>query len=274
MIRRTFKYGTIAAIALVVTGTFLFGRDAYSYAKSAVNGWRTSVKDSVPVEFELTRAQEMLDEILPEMQANIRTIATEEVELAALRKDIQRTEDSLADQQKKITRLTGLLESDQVYFSFGDNRYSREDLNRDLVNRFERYKEAEMILEGKKQLLVQRQRSLQAAIEMLDQSMHNKALLEQQIPALEGRHRLIKAPQSNTNPHADNSKPARTQKLLGDIKKRLDVAERVMAYEGHFVEPIQMDVVDEQELIGEVQRYFGGRPALTAAETDTGVIEE
>lgn len=266
MIRRTFKYASLAAIGLVLTGAFLFGRDAYSYAKTAVNSWRDSMRDSVPIDYELTRAQEMLDEILPEMQANIRTIAREEVELAELTKDIRRTEQSLDEQHKKITRLTGLLEGEQVYFTFGDNRYSRDDLKRDLANRFERYKEAEMILEGKRQLLVQRRRSLQAAIEMLDKARHRKAMLEQKIAALAGQHRLIQAARSGSSLDVDDSKLARTEQLLGDIQKRLDVAERVLAYEGKFVEPVQIDVVDETELIGEVQRYFGDRPVLTAAD--------
>jgi hypothetical protein len=44
---------------------------------------RGAVKDAVPIEFQIQRARDSLNDIIPEMQANIRLIAQQEVEIAA-----------------------------------------------------------------------------------------------------------------------------------------------------------------------------------------------
>jgi hypothetical protein len=256
MIRRTIKYGLITGLILVVGSFLVFGQNAWSYARSTLHGWRTSMNDSVPVEYELERAREMLDEIIPEMHANIRMIAKEEVELAHLKQDIARSEEALAEQETRISRLTNLLEGEKVFFTFGDNRYSRTEVKRDLANKFERYKEAQVVLAGKRKLLEQRKRSLQSAIEMLDKARGKKAILEQKVAALASKHRLIQAASIGSEMEMSDSTLAQADKLIADIQKRLEVSERVLAHEGRFVEPIQMDVGTEEELISEVRGYF------------------
>jgi hypothetical protein len=62
----------------------------------------------------------------------------------------------------------------------------------------------------------------------------------------------------------DNSKLAQTEKLIGEIKKRLDVAERVLAHEATFVSQVEVDVVNEKDLVAQVQQHLGspaGAPA-------------
>jgi hypothetical protein len=183
-------------------------------------------------------------------------IAKEEVELAHLKQDIARSEEALAEQETRISRLTNLLEGEKVFFTFGDNRYSRGEVKRDLANKFERYKEAQVVLAGKRKLLEQRKRSLQSAIEMLDKARGKKAILEQKVAALASKHRLIQAASIGSEMEMSDSTLAQADKLIADIQKRLEVSERVLAHEGRFVEPIQMDVGTEEELISEVRGYF------------------
>jgi hypothetical protein len=256
MIRKAVKYSVLAALILTVGSFVMFGSKAWSYARSTVHGWRTALDDSVPVEYELERARDMIDQIIPEMHANIRMIAQEEVELEQLKQDIQRSEESLSEQEIRIARLTDLLQREQAVYVFGENQYSRADLKRDLASKFERYKEAKLVLEGKHRLAQQRKGSLQSAIEMLDKARSKKALLEQKVAALAGKHRLIEAASMGSQLSVRNSKMAQAEKLLTQIQKRLAVSERVLAHEGRFVEPIQLETGSEEELIREVRGYF------------------
>ena len=57
----------------------------------------------------------------------------------------------------------------------------------------------------------------------------------------------------------DNSKLAKTEKLINQIKKRLDVAERVLAHESQFVQSIPVDTVVEEDLLMQVDEYFQTR---------------
>lgn len=276
MIRRMVKYGLLGALVLMV-GTFaVFGSRAWSYARSTVHGWRTAMEDNVPVEYELERAREMLDEVIPEMHANIRMIAKEEVELEQLKKDIQRSREAMAEQEAKISRLSDLLETQKVRFVFGKNEYTREEVKRDLASKFERYKEARLVLAGKEKLVQQRKRSLQSAIEMLDKARSRKALLEQKVAALASKHRLIEAASVGSQLNVRNSKMAEAEKLLTDIQKRLAVSERVLAHEGRFVEPIQLDTGTEEELLREVRTYFVDQPedSLAAGQLETALPGE
>ena len=95
MILRWVKWGVMGAVGVSLLGGMLFGKDLISYARSSAKGVRAAVKDSVPIEFELRRARDLLEEIIPEMQANIRVIATEEVEIAALKGEIGKQKEGL-----------------------------------------------------------------------------------------------------------------------------------------------------------------------------------
>src|SRR5205085_2275771 len=79
------------------------------YVGTSARTMRTAMKESVPVEFELARAKNMLDEIIPELQANVRLIAQEEVEVADLGHEIQQAQGSLADERTRVTKIRNVL---------------------------------------------------------------------------------------------------------------------------------------------------------------------
>jgi hypothetical protein len=258
MVTRTIKYGLVSAVILLAVGGLVFGTDVFSYLGSSAKHLRTSVKESVPMEFELQRARDMLEQIVPEIHANVRLIAQEEVEVENLKKDISQCQVAMGDDEARIQKLSGMLGGSDVYFTISDRQYPREAVKTDLARRFERHKEARDVLQGKERLLEAREKSLQAAVGMLDKARGQKELLASRIESLEGQYRLVQAAAVGSRVHVDGSKLAQTEKLISDIKKRLDVAERVLSHEGRFVEPIKIDVVNEKDLLTQVQEYFQG----------------
>lgn len=267
MIMRWVKYGAVGAGGLLLVGTLLFGGDVFSYIRSSASTVQTAVKDAVPVEFELKRARDLLDDIIPEMHANVRLIAQEEVEIANLKGDIQRHQLAMADEKVRIAKLREALTVQQVSYAFGGMQFTREQLKEDLSRRFEHFKEAEVVLAGKARLLSNRERSLQAAVQMLDRAKGQKARLEDRIAGLESQYRLIKAAAAGSRIEMDNSKLAQTERVIDDIKKRLDVAERVLAHETQFTQQIPIDTIDERDLVQQVDEYFAPKaPADVRAE--------
>ncbi len=256
MLTKLLKILLIGGVVFILVGGLFFGKDLISYAYSSAKSVRTAVKNSVPVEFELTRARDLLDRIIPEMHANIRLIAQEEVEIAALKADIERGCDSLADERQRIAKLRNSLDVERASYTFGNHKYTRADLKQDLAARFDRFREAELVFESKKRLLASREKSLQAAMQVLEQTRSQKHLLADKICTLESQHRLIKAASVGSKINIDNSKLAQTEKLIAQIKKRLDIAERVLAHESMFVQTVPVDVVTEKELIAQVDEYF------------------
>jgi BMFP domain-containing protein YqiC len=263
MILKWLKRSVIVVAGVSIVGGMLFGKDVVSYVRSSAKSVRTVVKDSVPIEFELRRAGDLLDEIIPEMHANIRQIAQEEVEVAALKVDINKSEESMKQEELRIAKLRDALAEPKAQYCFAGREYPRSYVKEDLANRFDRFKESELVLAGKKKLLVSRENSLHAAMQVLEQTRSRKKMLANKIESLSSQYRLIKATSVGSNIQVDNSKLAQTEKLIAQIKKRLDVAEHVLAHESQFVQAIPVDAVPEEDLLTQVDEYFQARDAQT-----------
>jgi hypothetical protein len=148
MLFKCIKIGLVGLVGLAIVGGLVFGGDVFSYVRSSAASVRDSVKDAVPIEFELQRARQLLEEIVPELHANIRLIAQEEVEVAELKEDIASSETGLAEERARLGKLSSLLESGVSYYVVSERSYARESVKEELGRRFERYKEAEIILAG------------------------------------------------------------------------------------------------------------------------------
>src|SRR5450432_3655253 len=267
MFFKPFKFVVMTAAGSMLAGGIIFGHDLYSYVSSSAHSIQLAVKDSVPIEFQLRRAKDLVNDIVPEMQANIKVIAQQEVEIAELKDDITQSHKSIADERVRVVKLRDGLASDQSNFTFGQIVYSRDQLKEDLAQRFDGLKEAEVILSGKERLMTNREKSLQAAEQALERTRSQKSLLESQIASLEGQNQLVKAASIGSNFQIDNSKLSQSQELISDIKKQLDVAERVLAHESKFVQPIQIDVVSDKDLLKQVDDHLASTNELPAPQT-------
>jgi hypothetical protein len=272
MVFKWLKRGVLVVVGLSLAGGLIFGKDVVSYVRSSAKSVRTVVKDSVPIEFELRRARDLLEDIIPEMHANVRLIAEEEVEVKALKVDIARGEKAIEEEQIRITKLRDALEKPQAEYCFGSREYPRSYVKEDLARRFERFKESEVVLASKKRLLATRENSLTAAMDLLERTKSHKRMLEDKIESLVSQYRLIQAAAVGSKIQVDNSKLAKTEKLIAEIKKRLDVAERVLAHENQFVQAIPVDAVEEEDLLIQVDDYFKAKDQqkrLAIAESPT-----
>lgn len=251
------RYGLASTAGVLILGGLIFGSELMSYVRTSAGSVRESVRDSVPIEFELQRARDLINEILPELHANIRIIAEDEVEIAALEKDLNATRDNVQKERKQLAALRNTLNTSQVSYEVGSREFSRSELTERLAQRLNRVKDAELILISKEKLLNNRRQSLHAAMELLDRARGRKVELEQKIESLVAQHRLVQASAVGSRVQVSDTKLARADQLLADIQKRLDVAERVLEHEISpdltFDEPI----VDEASLLAEVDEHLG-----------------
>lgn len=265
MFFKLMKLGVLSLAGAAVLGAVVFGRDVCSYATSGARSIRSSVTDNVPVEFQLRRARDLVDDIVPEMHANIRIIAQQEVEISALREDIARSNKSVGEERQRVAKLRDAMNTQQASYTFNTITYTRDQLKDDLSTRFENLREAEVVLSGKQRLLENRQKSLAAAAQVLERTRSQKALLESQISALESQNQLVKSQSIGAGVQIDSSKLAQSEKLIAEIRKQLDVAERVLSHEAKFSQEIAVDVVNEKELVTQIDDYMAGKkPTQTA----------
>ena len=78
--------------------------------------------------------------------------------------------------------------------------------------------------------------------------------------------RLIQAQGSASDLSLDDSKLAQTQRLITDLRKRLEVSQRLLARESRFVERIQIEAVDEESLLEDIDTHFENRPVTSSGD--------
>src|SRR5215208_5254360 len=109
-------------------------------------------------------------------------------------------------------------------------------------------------------------------MQTFERTRNARAQLESQISALESQHKLVQMASVGSGVQIDHSKLAQTEKLISQIKKQLDVAERVLAHKAKFVDSIPVEpTVNEKDLLSEVDSYLSSpKNASTTEEAKSG----
>jgi hypothetical protein len=256
MIVKLAKGGLLAVGVLALGAGIIFGREAWSYATSSARSVRSAVKENVPIEFQLRRARDLVDDIIPEMHANIRLIAQQEVEIDALKRDIEQSGQRIADERAQIQKLRDALLTKNESFTFAQITYTRDQVKEDLARRLENVKEADLVLTSKQRLLTNQSKALAVASQALERTRSQKSLLESQIASLASQHKLLQATSAGSAAPLDNSKLAQSERLIEEVKKQLDVSERVLAHQSRFTESIKVDAVTEREVMSDADAYL------------------
>jgi predicted nucleic acid-binding Zn-ribbon protein len=264
-------------IAMAATGLCLvlglfFGRDAASYVGTSVGWVKDSVKEAVPPEFELERARRMVRDLVPDIRKNMHVIAQEEVEVARLEREIAATEEGLVKDKAEVTRLNGDLKARPVSFNYGGRTYTEDQVKRDLKARFDRFRTKEATLESLKEIHEARLTSLQAAQQKLAGMQTSKRQLEVELQNLEARLKMVEAAQTTCDYNFDDSRLSRAKELVGELRTRLEVAQRMVDAEGTEIGEIPLDETASEDIVAEVDDYFSGNDQKVA-HVDAEVTE-
>jgi hypothetical protein len=263
LIRWTIR-GALVCAAAGAVGVALFGTDLGSYLFTGGRAMREAVSDSVPIEFELRRANDMIDELIPEMHANIRLVAQEEVEIEALEAELVAARQRCDDQRTKLTRLRDALRTEQASYTLAGQRFTRDQVKQEMNRRLDSCRNAEDLLAGKEKLLSNRRTALSAAVHHLGEMRQAKEELGAQVAAMESQFRLVQASAAGGAFELKVSKLSECRSLIKNVKRRLDVAQRVLEKEQHFVEYLPAEVVSDNDLIAQVDQYLDATPQRDA----------
>jgi regulator of replication initiation timing len=259
------KKAIIGSGAALLLALLFFGRDAASYVSTSTGYLKDSVKDSVPIEFEIERARRMVRDLVPEIRKNVYVIAKEEVEVERLQRQIDGAAANLSKDKDELLRLKTDLSSGSGSFIYAGRTYTAQQVKADLAARFDRYKTAEATLASLEEIHRARQRSLEAARQKLEAMLASKRQLQVEVENLEARLQMVTAAQTASNYHFDDSHLGRVKELISDLRTRLDVAERMVNAEGYFHDEIPLDETPPANIVEQVTDYFEQSPAERSA---------
>lgn len=264
MIKKTLISGAVVALLLGL----LFGRDAVSYVGASVGLVRDTVRETIPVEFEISRAKRMIKDLEPEIHKNMHIIAKEEVELANIRRQVTEMDATLAKSKGEIMRLKSDLERGDSNFVYAGKQYTGKQVETDLAQRFDRHKTKEQTVERLRQIMSAREKGLVAANEKLKEMQSARQQLDVEVANLETRLEFVKVAQTSSQVNFDNSRLSRTKELLSEIKTRIDVAEKLVNAETTYPGEITLDEAETRNIAEEVTRHFNGDESANIVKLD------
>ncbi|MEC8555272.1 MAG: hypothetical protein VXZ82_09740 [Planctomycetota bacterium] len=258
--------GAVAAVGLLSTGAMSYVRTGYNTASAAV-------KESVPIDWEIKRARDMIKSLKPEIDKSRALVAREEVKVARLAKEVQAKEEMLVQSQKDILRLKGDLEgTTSTRFVYAGRTYTAQQVRDDLESRFDQFKVAEETTHKLSQVLLAREKNLDAARRKLDGMQSAKRQLEVEIENLQARLTMVEVAQTNNPVDLDDSHLSQTRDLLDQLAIRIEMQETMHSTEGGLVGNIQLDDPKSPELLNEIANYFDGTSSKSEIEGNSEVL--
>lgn len=266
MFKKIAMFGVLGAVGLAA----LVGTGTWSYVRTGVHTASESVRDNVPIEWEIKRARQMIQDLKPEIAKNLQVVAREEVAVKNLAEEIDAKEELLAKGRNDIMRLKGDLESGSVHFVYAGRSYSEDQVREDLSNRFKQFQIHEQTTEKLQQVLTAREKNLDAARRKLDGMLAAKRELEIEIENIQARLTMVQVAQTSSPVALDDGQLSSTRQLLDEIRTRIDVAERMVASEGVLEGAIPLDEPSSSDLLNDITNYFGEGRAEVEALVSTG----
>ena len=270
------KKALFTVVALGLTTVVLFGRDAASYVGTTYNRLTSSVKESVPIEFQIDRARGMVRDLAPEIRRSMHVIAKEEVALEQLNAQIQGGEQKADKDKNEILRLQADLGQNKGVYQYASRTYTPEQVKQDLTRRFSRFKVTDETLANLKQMRDARERNLDAAQQKLAAMINARRKLEVDVQNLEAKSKLVEVAQASSDYVFDDSQLARAKELITDIRTQLDVAAKLANADVNIEVEIPLDETSPSDITDQVAEYFslGGhaKPEVAAAESDSPIV--
>jgi hypothetical protein len=263
------KKALLVVVGLGLTTLVLFGRDAASYGSTTYHRLTSSVTESVPVEFQIDRAKQMVRDLEPEIRRSMHVIAKEEVALEQLNTQIN-TSQTKADKDKgDILRLQADLGQNRDVYHYASRKFTSDEVKHDLANRFNRFKITDDTLASMKQMRDARAKNLDAAQQKLSAMINARRKLDVDIQNLEAKRKLVEVAQASSEYVFDDSQLARCKELIGDIRTRLDVAAKLANADVSVDVEIPLDEATPSDITDQVADYFklnGEQQAAPEAE--------
>lgn len=252
----------IGTLSIVLASAVLFGTNAVSYLKTACRGVSHTVQESVPIEFQIERARDMVADLGPEIRHSMHVIAKEEIEVEQLNEQITKA-DGIADKSKsEIMQLQSDLKSNRNVFQYASGSYTRDEVTTDLSRRFARHRVSDETIAHLKNMRDARAKNLDAARQKLTAMVSAQKSLETDIVNLEAKRKLTEVAQATSDLVIDDSRLAKAKDLINDIRTRLDVTARLANADTEFTGEIRLDGVDSEDVTEQVAAYFGAEPTL------------
>ncbi len=254
----------VAGGALALLSGVSLGTPLWSYTRCATGWVSDSASDAIPLEWEMKRARQMIEDIKPEIAKNAKQIAREKIEVVKLQRQMETVNESLAKTQEDIERLSADLKRGSAKYEYAGRTYTSSEVKADLGTRFERFKTRRETAEKLQQMLTAREATLKAAADRMDAMLAAKSQLEVEVENLQARIGALRLAQTSSELALDDSHLSHTRQLLDEIASRIDVEEEAIAVDQEYFGEIKLEEESSEDLLDEISQYLA-KPAMESS---------
>ncbi len=269
MIRKTFKWMLLGGAALGGAGFLFLGTDFPSYLGTMASTVRESVVGQIPIDIELKRAASLIRQIDPQIETCKRDLARAEVELEGLQHSVIHLEKVCDTEEKKLKIGARLLSNDgsndgQVQLASHTRRVSA-----DLARTKDSFVNNVAILKTKRTLIDRQSQAVEAAKQRLTAVRTERIALEDQVQSLKTQQMQIEALSAQSQRFdLDSTALSQAKEVMATVKKRLDVAQRMLENEMVFQgDPIEV-ALESRDIGKEIHELFASNLAATSAAVE------
>lgn len=270
MIRKTLKWMLLGGVVLGGAGFLVLGTAFPSYVGTMASEVRDTVAGQIPVELELKRAESLIRQIDPQIDTCKRDLANAEVELENLQAQIERLEKVVDAEAKKLKVGERLLSgTDTGHVELAADFGARRRVSADLGRTKDSYVNNTAMLRAKRALVDRQSRAVDAAKQRLDAVRSERVVLDDQVQALKTQRVQIEALAAHSHRFdLDSTALSQAKEVISTVKKRLDVAQRMLendiAFHG---DPVAAEI-DERNVLKEIQELFAAEHASATAAVE------
>ena len=210
------------------------------------------VQNQVPISAKIELLEQKLKELGPKIEDGKRIVAKQEIRVKKLDGEIHEKMAALDKQWETIVALREDVAKDEPQYVYAGQTYTKDEVQKDLEKKYDRYKAAEDGLNQQKELLTVRNRFLKANQQSLASLEDSQAKLNIMIEKLRARQETVKAKQIENMQTVDNSATGDINKLYEEIDEQLSVEERLIEMEGDDIGVIKVNESKKQDILEEI----------------------
>jgi peptidoglycan hydrolase CwlO-like protein len=251
----------VGTLAAGVVAGMLFGVESISYMRTFGHNVRQAVKSEITSEFEMDRIRHEVDNLMPEIRSHMAVVAEQSVDVKDLEREIADRESTLSKQREAILTLRSDLDTGRSAFTYRAVSYSRDEVEADLVYRFDAFRATEESLKRDRKILIAQRDTLHANQQKLDTMLGRKQDLIVKVAQLEARLKQVQAAETVNSIEIDDCQLAQVENMIKQMNHALDVRESLLQTEGHLLGRIPVDAEDSidvnSNIASEIDTHFG-----------------
>lgn len=228
------KLLVIAASLFVVAGMIFGFSNLRDMGENVIDDARQAARDAVPISTKIRSLEKKIERLGPQIKDAQRIVATQDVRVDKLQKEIEQREVVLAKQWKGIEQMRLAMDAKdgKQFVTVDGHEYEKKNLASTLKQKWETHKAAEDAVTQKKALLKSRQSVLDANRQAYDNLVNAEEKLGLMVEQLKARQESIKAKQIEKMQTIDDSPTGDVMKLYEEIDEQLSVEEKLIEMDG------------------------------------------